>query len=289
MKTIAILLGFVAVAYAADCGNPTVDPNPNRSDFFDKIVGGTIAVKDSLPWQCHLGYKSVYGSNQFICGGTIIGSKWILTAAHCIISTSASAFTVRVGQHDSSIQEASARNYKVKRVIKHNLYNANTINNDIALIELTDAIVFTPSIQPACLPPALHDCASGSTGIASGWGETLPNGRNSIQMKYPWLEDRAVSTKLRQVKVNCVSRTTCNLADYYGGMITTGMVCAGTTGKDSCQGDSGGPFIQKNSAGKYEVIGVVSWGYGCGAVKKPGVYARVGNYINWIKGYTGSL
>ncbi|XP_055354764.1 chymotrypsinogen A-like [Paramacrobiotus metropolitanus] len=287
MRSFVIILTILGAAFAQQCGRPDVDPA--RSDSVDKIVGGTIVVKNSHPWQIHLGYRS-FLSTQWICGGTIIGSKWVLTAAHCIVTTSASAYTVRVGQHDSTLQEATAKNYKVKRVIKHPQYNDNTINNDIALLEIDGTIAFTGSVKAACLPPSGKDCTAGSTAIATGWGETSQNGRESIGTLFPWIqEERAVSTKLRQVKVSCVARTTCNLADYYGGMITTSMMCAGSYGKDSCQGDSGGPFVQKNSAGNYEVIGVVSWGIGCGANKKPGVYARVGQFVPWITGYTGAL
>jgi len=287
MKFAIALFVLLGTAWAQDCGSPVVDPS-RTDDFVSKIVGGTLATKNALPWQIHLGYKGGwFGSTQWICGGTIISSKWVLTAAHCIVTTSPSSFIVRVGQTDSSIQEASAKNYNVKRIIKHPSYNANTINNDVALLEIDGTIAFTDSVKAACLPAANSDCAPNSEGIASGWGETLPNGRNSIQVRYPWEEVRAVSTKLRQVKVKCVSRTTCNLADYYGGMITNGMLCAGTTGKDSCQGDSGGPFVQKGSDGKYQLIGVVSWGYGCGAVKKPGVYANVGTFRSWIQQNAG--
>ena len=53
----------------------------------------------------------------------------------------------------------------------------------------------------------------------------------------------------------------------YDGRISSDMVCAGAKGKDACQGDSGGPFTVKNSStSQHDLVGVVSWGYGCAAV-----------------------
>lgn len=83
------------------------------------------------------------------------------------------------------------------------------------------------------------------------------------------------------------SMAKCN-ANLYN-RVTAHMICGGNPGEDTCQGDSGGPLIAivENDIGtqKYTLIGVTSWGYGCGEVNKPGVYAEVADYINWIKQY----
>jgi secreted trypsin-like serine protease len=112
--------------------------------------------------------------------------------------------------------------------------------------------------------------AAGVNAIVSGWGTTSSNG--------------AVSYVLRKVTVPLVANATCNT--NYGGGITDRMLCAGKPqgGVDSCQGDSGGPLIA-NSAGVMKLIGVVSWGEGCAAAGKPGVYASVINLRSWIAGY----
>ena len=80
-----------------------------------------------------------------------------------------------------------------------------------------------------------------------------------------------------------VSQSACRSA--YGSSIHDSMVCAGLRegGKDSCQGDSGGPMVCE-SGGKYYLEGVVSWGQGCAAPGKYGVYARVRYLRKWIDG-----
>jgi len=67
------------------------------------------------------------------------------------------------------------------------------------------------------------------------------------------------------------------------------MICAGYSsgGYDSCQGDSGGPLIMTNDEGEYELIGIVSWGYGWAEAQYPGVYSKIYSRLSWFFGYIG--
>lgn len=64
------------------------------------------------------------------------------------------------------------------------------------------------------------------------------------------------------------------------------MICAGWKegGRDSCKADSGDPLIQTDNK---QLIGVVSFGYGCAEPDAPGVYGRVTFVRDWIKTVTG--
>ena len=86
---------------------------------------------------------------------------------------------------------------------------------------------------------------------------------------------------LQQVDVSIVSQASCQ-SSYPGETISSGMLCAGSPGRDSCQGDSGGPAVVDGGEEPVQA-GVVSWGYGCANPRYPGVYARVATYADWIR------
>jgi len=141
------------------------------------------------------------------------------------------------------------------------------MENDIALLKLSSPVEVSSDVLPVCLPPSKPTYA-GKTAIATGWGTTSSGGSQP--------------NTLREVNVPVLSDAQCKATGYGTSDILPGMLCAGTNGKDSCQGDSGGPLIFQDGGGNYDQIGVVSWGYGCGADNYPGVYARVNSYLDWI-------
>jgi secreted trypsin-like serine protease len=231
------------------------------------IVGGKEAKVNFWPWQVSL---MSYGRHT--CGGSIYNDQYILTAAHCFTyNTNPSAWTIGAGKHNIRVSgEKGEKILKVEKIIKHEGYDSSKSNaNDIALMKLTEKIVFTDEIQPPCIPEKTIGSLDGMMATVTGWGTTRQGG--------------SVSDTLQEVDVPIISNTKCqNL--YAREKIGAGMVCAGydAGGKDSCQGDSGGPFVVDQS-GKYVQVGVVSWGYGCAQANKPGVYTRVSEYVDWLK------
>jgi len=243
-----------------------------------RIVGGTVTEVSEYPWQA--GLVST-GGNRPWCGGTVIGDRWILTAAHCTES-SASSIQVLLGEHDiSDATETTVVRKNVKRIIDHPSYNTNTLDYDFALMELDTPIDFAANshIRPACLPTG-SDSYAGFQAVVSGWGTTSSGGSQS--------------SKLREVTVDVLSNDQCKASSYSNSDITARMMCAAVNGggKDACQGDSGGPLVTASNGNgvtpgqNYELVGVVSWGVGCALANYPGVYARVTEALTWIDSNT---
>ncbi|XP_069506029.1 trypsin-like, partial [Ambystoma mexicanum] len=217
----------------------------------DKIVGGHPCPKP-VPYQASLNIGYHY------CGGSLIHSEWVLSAAHCYQP----GIQVRLGEYNIAVPEGTEQFIYPAKVIRHPKYSSRTLDNDIMLIKLSTPAIFSPSIQPVALPTK---CAEAGTKCRiSGWGNTLSSGSN-----YPDI--------LQCVCAPILSDSDCHAS--YPGEITENMICVGYLegGKDSCQGDSGGPVVCKG-----ELQGVVSWGYGCALKDNPGVYTKVCNYTTWI-------
>ena len=117
-----------------NCGRRLSDIDPSAPQ---KIVGGTDAVLGDWGWQVSMNY-----SGRFICGGSLINSQWILTAAHCVSSLSASFYSYDIGHHDRRQLESWAITRKVKQVIKHPNYASSTYRNDIALMKLSEPVTY---------------------------------------------------------------------------------------------------------------------------------------------------
>ncbi|XP_004608403.2 trypsin [Sorex araneus] len=223
------------------------------ADDDDKIVGGYACGRNSVPYQVSL------NSGYHFCGGSLINSQWVVSAAHCYKSR----IQVRLGEHNIEVTEGGEQFINSAKVIRHPRYNGNTIDNDIMLIKLSNPATINARVATVSLPSS---CASAGTQcLISGWGNTLSSGTN-----YPEV--------LQCLTAPILSDSTCRNA--YPGQITSNMMCLGFLegGKDSCQGDSGGPVVCNG-----QLQGIVSWGYGCALKGKPGVYTKVCNYVSWIQ------
>lgn len=173
------------------------------------------------------------------------------------------------------------RSYAIAENILHPDYNRAVANyNDIALVRLQERVAFSPYIRPACLPGRQFDQLRRNSAVATGWGHTEWHGNESdILMK---------------VKLDLYTVAECNgtyTRPYYRkmarGVDPETQMCAGsrTEEKDTCQGDSGGPLqIQHPSVHcMYSVLGLTSFGRGCGNKNVPNIYTRVQGYVPWIE------
>nr|XP_057922807.1 serine protease 56 isoform X2 [Doryrhamphus excisus] len=231
-----------------------------------RIVGGSPAPPGSWPWLVNLQLDG-----GLMCGGVLVESSWVVTAAHCFAgSRGESYWTAVVGEFDITKTDPDEQILKVNRIIPHPKFNPKTFNNDIALVELTSPVVLSDRVTPVCLPSGMEP-PTGSPCLVAGWGSLY--------------EDGPSADVVMEAKVPLLPQTTCKNA-LGKELVTNTMLCAGylSGGIDSCQGDSGGPLIyQDRLSGRFQLHGITSWGDGCGEMGKPGVYTRVSAFSDWIQ------
>ena len=268
MKEAACLIVFFLIAM----GNAiAVADDIDRKTF--PIVGGTDAGKNSWPWIVSLqqkGFGSAYDSHT--CGASLIGSRWVLTAAHCIVGMSndnADLLEVRVGGYNLARNQTAGQRIGIKRILQHPLYDDDTTDNDIALLELKrDSGAQTISLIDEI---AMQQISHGTSLSVAGWGQLSENNSDT-------------PAQLQQVDIPFVDLDTCRAArNGEDGDMTQNMICAGpeTGGQDSCYGDSGGPLMLRENS-TWSQVGLVSWGVECAGKNQYGVYTRLANYNDWI-------
>ncbi|MEQ2254691.1 hypothetical protein ILYODFUR_006185 [Ilyodon furcidens] len=244
----------------------------NRSEYSKAVdgllpwtVGGEVGKKGESPWQVLV----LNARGAFHCGGVLIGENWVLTAAHCLENNY--KFSVRLGDYERMRNEGTEVLLRVSKIFKHPNYNTRTVDNDIALLRLQSPAPFSKYIVPICLPgrplaeKVLH--LNGTTTVVTGWGKD---------------ESGKHSSALNVIKVPLVNHTFCS-QQMFPHELSSNVLCAGILGKriDACEGDSGGPMVTlyRNT---WFLIGLVSWGDGCGMTDKFGIYTKVSNYNEWI-------
>ncbi|XP_032067447.1 transmembrane protease serine 12-like [Thamnophis elegans] len=261
--------------YKKKCGTrPVMDETVS----INRIVGGRDAPLGAWPWQVSLQVYSLGVGYHHICGGVVITNNSLLTAAHCIKRWKSPEFWRAVfGLHHLYHPQYYTRERQIKRIIIHSHFNKETYENDIAVFIFKNPIKFNDYIQPICLFPSSLFLGNDTLCYITGWGTADEKG-----------EKKHI---LQEARVDIIPQSICNRYDWYGGIVTTNMFCAGSASGavDSCQGDSGGPlmcYIQ--DVAQYYLVGITSFGRGCGRPQNPGIYVRLDNYSNWLKPFLQS-
>ncbi|XP_049883248.1 trypsin CFT-1-like [Pectinophora gossypiella] len=250
-----VRFGFLLISLGAVSAGPYI---PQR------IVGGALTTISSYPYASSMLYSWNIGTYSQSCGGSLLNTRTVMSAAHCYYGGSSSQWRIRLG---SSWANSGGYVYTVNSIIIHPNYNPNTIDNDVALLR-TPTITYVPNlVQPASIAGANYNLADNQAVYAIGWGATAVNGPGSEQ--------------LRHVQIWSINQATCK-ARYaeLGWTVTDNMLCSGwldVGGRDQCQGDSGGPLIHNNV-----IVGICSWGNQCALPRYPGVNTRVSKFSNWI-------
>ncbi|KFQ23020.1 Transmembrane protease serine 12, partial [Mesitornis unicolor] len=235
------------------------------------IVGGQDALVGAWPWAVSLQVYQGCASFTHICGGVLLSNNSVLTAGHCVTGRKdPNKWRAVLGIHNLWKHGQHTAKRRIRSIIVHPEFKTETFENDIALFQLYSAVRYSDYIQPVCLH--LHPYIDNETEcFVSGWGRTAEKGK--------------VSAVLKEAQVDIIPSSVCNASDAYAGLINEKMICAGSMsgGIDTCQGDSGGPLVcYHRGTNKYYLIGISSFGFGCGRPKFPGIYVRLSPYVGWI-------
>ncbi|EAT41805.1 AAEL006598-PA [Aedes aegypti] len=224
--------------------------------YMNRVVGGQEAADGSVPYQVSLQLKG-YGH---ICGGSIIGERWILTAAHCVEGETPGQLNVLAGTN--SLKEGGEL-HETDKFIRHKYYNQPQFHNDVALIRLKSKLQFSAKVKPIVYWE--KEVGANQSVVLTGWGRTSAGG--------------PVPTKLQTLDLKTISNEECKQkSSGNSNNVGIGHICTLTkSGEGACNGDSGGPLTLDG-----KLVGLVNFGVPC-AFGFPDAYARVSYFHEWVR------
>ncbi|MEU3448289.1 serine protease [Streptomyces thermolilacinus] len=254
---------LVALAAAAAVA-PLVTPAPAAAD--SGVVGGRTTSAPDTPWVVALSSVDRFGrmrAGQF-CGGAVIAPTKVATAAHClredVLGVRAEELRdLKVIAGRSDLVGSGGYEIPVKDMWINPAYDAESNSGDAAVLTLARPLPTGYVIPVAPAGDAAY--RPGTDATVYGWGDTTGFG--------------TYAHTLNAADVSVLPDQDCSraypAAPGQARYVPATMLCAGTRegGRDACQGDSGGPLIARG-----KLIGLVSWGSGCGLAESPGVYTR---------------
>ncbi|XP_037714133.1 serine protease grass-like [Drosophila subpulchrella] len=226
---------------------------------FRRVVGGLYAKRFANPWMV-----MVFSGKLFRCSGSLITSRFVLTAANC--PNVFPVTKVRLGVFDMDIRE-NTYEVNIDRSISHPQFSLSKYKYDIALLRMAQEVSFSDYIRPICLLVNQKVQLTNPNFKLTGWGYT---------------NDGEVSRILLTTNLQIADLSYCN--QKFGHLVDQSHICAGSSKSDACEGDGGSPLSAKlNYGGAIRVFqfGIVS--YGSKSCDDYGVYTNVTHYMDWIK------
>ncbi|XP_068209326.1 trypsin-1-like [Palaemon carinicauda] len=234
-----------------------------------KIIGGRDAYLGEIPYIVSL-QDIRYGTHNHVCGGVIYSNSFVLTVAHCVANFQPSEIRIVAGELDLNTYDETEQIVFIDDIVKHQDYDPSTFVNDIAILKLRTPLEFNSFVQPIEI---FSQGTPTGTCMMSGWGATQELGD-----PYPILQ---------KVNLPIWADDACKDAYYsFYFPVSDNNICAGELdgGRDACSADDGGPLVCESGS---KLVGMASWGNGCGRQNQPGVYVEVSYFKTWIENIAG--
>ncbi|KAJ2551392.1 hypothetical protein EV175_003710 [Coemansia sp. RSA 1933] len=270
------LYGAIALASGPILGSAS-PVGHSESSLKPRILGGSDANKSNYPFIVYLQNTA----EQTYCGGSIISDDWVLTAAHCIKTASASDINVYIGQAEYNPDPSKATS--VSSITTHPGYDDSSMVNDLSLLKLSSPI--TTSGNSSTIAVDTSSVGDGVTVTALGWGYTSETSTTA-------------SKNLKMADLTTLSQAECGSKDTkFTGNDGARICVAADKGNDTCPGDSGGPLIRQVN-GSNVLVGVTSFGtagsdqsitVNCGGSGMVSIFTHVNYYKSFIDSTTGGL
>ncbi|CAD0197825.1 unnamed protein product [Chrysodeixis includens] len=238
----------------------------------ERIIGGLPSGLGQFPYQAGLlaSYQAISGTG--ICGGSLISSNRVVTAAHCWFDGVNQAWLFNVVLGSNTLFSGGTR-LPTSVVASHPNWTPALARNDVAVVYLPQSVAFSAIISPIALPSGAQASESfaGETAVASGFGFTASQIGGNIPS----------NQVLSHVSLSVISNNVCSWA--FPLILQDSNICtSGLGGSGTCQGDSGGPLVV-NRNGQPILIGVTSFGSGLGCTAGlPSAFARVTSYLSFF-------
>ncbi|XP_050553058.1 uncharacterized protein LOC118274913 isoform X1 [Spodoptera frugiperda] len=260
------------------CGNVLL----NKDKKSNKSL--TATLEGQWPWQIALYQQQTSVDFRYICGGTLVSKRHVITAAHCVTKkfstrvVNQNTLTVYLGKHNLRNSVEGVQVKFVSRIFVHPEYNSTVFSSDLAILELRDEVTYSERVQPACLWPENEKelkYVVGERGSVVGWGyESTGKAREELTL----------------LEMPVVDQQTClsSYEKFFGIFTSDKTYCAGYRDVGSaCNGDSGGGMVFQRD-GSWYLRGVVSLSvalkgiYRCDPTHYV-IFTDVAKFLPWIE------
>lgn len=263
------------------------------------------ANPSEFPWGCLV----LDESNNFVGSCAIIpdnrfndvrsGTDRVVTAAHKLKNHRNTQLKIRVIEYDAggfkNTENTRHQEYQVSDIEIHPQYDSDRLTYDLAVLKVETRsdgfggvrgridLTSTDDINAACLPGCdnMFDYQfNNGTGVrcwVAGWGKDSVDGQFQLiqnKVDIPLMSSRECGPKLEQALGRDAGRNF---------RLSPSEICAGgEQNKDACDGDGGAPLVCESKEGRWNVVGIVTWGVDCGLKGVPGVYANIHHMLDFI-------